>query len=644
MRLFVRILAGVAIALVLMLGIVAVVIATIDTRTLVAPIAAQVKKATGREITVGGDARIGLSLTPTLELSDVALANASWGTAKDMIRAKRVEAQVALIPLLSRRVDIVRFTLVEPVILLETDAQGRGNWVFGTPAAPSKPSDPVGDAAGAFGLGEFAVEKGQLTWRNGRTGESTAVRIDKLYLRARDPAKPVVAQFEGRVGEIPLALEGHFGPLAALKARQWPWPLSVKGDVAGRKVEAQAKLRETPEGLEASDFDYASGSSRLRGKVLYAARPARPYVRFDLAGDSVRLRDLDLAGAGVAAAAGVARSGTTPKPDARVFPATPLALAGLRAVDADGSIVVGKLELDDGRTLSDVRARLQLADGRLDLPEWRAATFGGTAQGRLLVDARSDRAAALSLRLEGRGFDLPALLAAAGVKRDMQGGKTDVDVDVNARGASPRDLASTLSGIVTVKVGPARYVSSTAGLPAAVGQAVVSLNPLASKSSSTELQCAVVRLPFNGGVARVDRTIAVETDQVGVTASGTIDLRNERLDLAMTPRVKGANIADLGKLAAAVRLQGRLDAPQVVVDPIGSIAAAIDIAQLARGGRAALAGMLQPAPSGPGECAVALGARPATTPQAPAAQQQRPAPPVDAAQELNRALGRLLKR
>src|SRR5688572_12132427 len=228
MRLLIKIVAGVAVLLLLLLGAVAVIVATMDMRTLLAPIEAQLERATGRDVTLGSDARIDLSLTPTLQLTDVTLGNAPWGSAKEMIRAKRLEAQVALMPLLSRRVDLVRFTLVEPTILLETDSQGRGNWMFGdSPAAPSKPADPVADAAGAFGLGEFAVEKGDVRWRDGRTGEVTQIRIERLYLRARDPGKPVVGEFRGSIAEVPLVLEGHFGPLVALRAKQWPWPVSV---------------------------------------------------------------------------------------------------------------------------------------------------------------------------------------------------------------------------------------------------------------------------------------------------------------------------------------------------------------------------------------------------------------------------------
>ncbi len=50
-----------------------------------------------------------------------------------MATAARVEARVELLPLLSRRVEIARVTLVRPDILLETDANGRGNWQFDRP-------------------------------------------------------------------------------------------------------------------------------------------------------------------------------------------------------------------------------------------------------------------------------------------------------------------------------------------------------------------------------------------------------------------------------------------------------------------------------------------------------------------------------
>ncbi len=81
-------------------------VSTIDVATFVGPIKERVKAATGRELTVRGDTRFSLSLTPRLVLSDVALANAPWGQAKEMLAASRLELEVALLPLLSRRFEL----------------------------------------------------------------------------------------------------------------------------------------------------------------------------------------------------------------------------------------------------------------------------------------------------------------------------------------------------------------------------------------------------------------------------------------------------------------------------------------------------------------------------------------------------------
>ncbi|WP_270937324.1 AsmA family protein, partial [Falsiroseomonas oryzae] len=134
---------------------------------------AAVESATGRRFTVG-DIGLALSLRPTVELRDVALANMEGGSRPEMLTAQRVEVQAALLPLLSRRVEIARVVLERPDLLLETDAQGRGNWQF-RPAQPGAPSQPAAPAAPAepgrplgFDLGALRLDNARIAWRDGR--------------------------------------------------------------------------------------------------------------------------------------------------------------------------------------------------------------------------------------------------------------------------------------------------------------------------------------------------------------------------------------------------------------------------------------------------------------------------------------------
>ncbi|HVF64063.1 MAG TPA: AsmA family protein [Casimicrobiaceae bacterium] len=645
MRLLAKLVAGIVLVVVLLLGAIAVVVSTMDTTSLLAPIEAQLERATKRDVSLGTKASIDLSLTPTLKLDDVTLGNAAWGSEREMIRAKRLEAQVALLPLLSRRIDIVRFTLVEPQILLETDTSGRGNWQFGDASPAQAPARPVTDAASAIGLGEFAIENGHVRWRDGRSGEVTHIRIARLYLRARDADKPVVAEFVGTVGDIPLSLEGHLGPLASLRAGAWPLPLSVKGDVAGRKAGVTAKLRQAPDTLELSDVALTIGNATINGQLAYVTRPPRTLVRFDLATDRLSVVDLATAGAAVAASAGASPAAVEKRPAAkpakRIFSSEPIGFSGLDALDAQGELKIGTLILRHGQPMQSVRVKLALDNGRLDVPEFAAKALGGQASGRLVIDARNEKNAAVTLKLNGRDLDLKALMAAVGVTRDVKGGKTELDVDVNARGVSMRDFASTLNGSVVAKVGPARWISTTAGLSGAMNDLASALNPGRAQGAPTDLACVGLRLPFANGIARFDRGIGLETQQLGVAASGTIDLRSESLDLLLHPRIKDRKGLDLARMAGLVRVHGSLDAPVVAFNPTGSILLAGDIATLARGGRAAIADALTPMPStGPNECAVALGAARAQSARA----QPSTAPARHPVEDLGRALGRAFGR
>ena len=124
-----------ALCALLLIGV-AIAVATVDPNRFVAPLAARVKAETGRTLKVQGPVDIKVSLEPKVVLPNVAFENAPWSKVPDMLRASRVEAQIALLPLLSRRFEVIEFRVVDPVITLETDANGRGNWEFGSPAQP----------------------------------------------------------------------------------------------------------------------------------------------------------------------------------------------------------------------------------------------------------------------------------------------------------------------------------------------------------------------------------------------------------------------------------------------------------------------------------------------------------------------------
>lgn len=641
MRRTALIILGVAGALVaLVLIAVAVAVATVDPNSFAEPLAARVSAATGRPFKLGGPLALRVSLEPTLRADNVTLGNASWGRAPDMVSIGRLEAQVALLPLLRRRFEVVRVTLVDPVITLETDKDGRGNWVFGAQGAPgAAPPAAAAATVPALGVGEIEIRNGKLDYRDGATGRITPITIETLTLRARDASAPISGEFRGTVDGVPVAVKANVGSRAALMAQQWPWPIEVKGEIAGRDATLATKLTAAQNTTRLDDLTLGFGDLVVQGNVAIDRSAARPRYVIDVRMPRFAPEALALP-ASAAAKPAAAKPAAAPA-SRRLIPDQPLPLAALREVDAQGRIAIGSLALAHGQALERLDLRFRLDAGRLEVTELTGAGLGGTIAARGTIDARDASNAALELRVEGRDLELKPVLALAGSPREVSGGKTRVTLDAKASGASPHDWAATMNGTAVVLVGPAQLRNPSSGSSATLDRVGEALNPFRKKQSATELRCAVVRLAVRDGVARVERTIAAETAELGVSATGTVDLRNETIDLALKPQLRQGIPIDVTGLADIVRVRGPFDNPQLGVDPVKSAESVARIgAAIGTGGWSLLGEtLLNAGAASDSPCAIALGAKPAPAQTAPSAAQKSPLPG-----DVGKALGRLFGR
>jgi uncharacterized protein involved in outer membrane biogenesis len=90
-----------------------------------------VRDTTGRELTLGGDLKFELGFSTGISIEDVSFQNAAWGSQAEMAGVKRLEVQVALLPLIRGRIEFERVMLVEPNFLLEFSQSGESNLDFG---------------------------------------------------------------------------------------------------------------------------------------------------------------------------------------------------------------------------------------------------------------------------------------------------------------------------------------------------------------------------------------------------------------------------------------------------------------------------------------------------------------------------------
>ncbi len=102
-----------------------VILSTYDYNKFKPRIAKIVEDATGRALTLAGDIDLEVGLSPTLVVEDVSFQNATWGSRPELAKLKRFEIQIALLPLILKRIIVKRIILVSPDILVETDSSGK---------------------------------------------------------------------------------------------------------------------------------------------------------------------------------------------------------------------------------------------------------------------------------------------------------------------------------------------------------------------------------------------------------------------------------------------------------------------------------------------------------------------------------------
>ena len=212
-------------------------------------IAEAVKRATGRDLALNGPIQLKLALHPTIEARDVALANIEGGSRPQMATLDRLDAEIALLPLLRRRLEIDRLVLVRPDILLETTAEGRPNWLFG-PSVPSQtlPQPAPANASKApppvIALQDVRIEDGVLAYRDGKTGRVTTLGVKRLGAKATSLDSPVNLSMEASYNGAPFTLDGDVGPLSRIQQPDTaaPWPVRLTLASGGARANVSGAL------------------------------------------------------------------------------------------------------------------------------------------------------------------------------------------------------------------------------------------------------------------------------------------------------------------------------------------------------------------------------------------------------------------
>jgi AsmA family protein len=250
------VLMAVALLVVVLIIAAVVVLKSIDFNQYKGLITEQAKAATGRELKITGNLDLRIGFTPAIVVEEVSFANASWGSRPDMVKLRRLDVEVALFPLIFRQIQVNRLILVQPDILLETDLKGTGNWALGAAAAPVPPKQPTGEKTVLPGVAvqRLRIEKGALTFRDGKTRRVSNLAIDRLDVEAKDLASPLTIDLSAAYNGKPFTLAGTVGALGDLQAPSKPYPVKLAFKIGEATTEVEGTIAKP---MEATGLDLA---------------------------------------------------------------------------------------------------------------------------------------------------------------------------------------------------------------------------------------------------------------------------------------------------------------------------------------------------------------------------------------------------
>ena len=228
------IIGSVFILIVALMATIYAVLSSYDYNKLKPRLAQLVMDTTGRELSLGGEVDLAIGFSPALVVTEVSLANASWGSRPKMITVDKLEAQLRLLPLLFREIQLKRIGLAGVDVFLETDPNGQGNWDVITggrsvgKASVLKPRDIEIDA--------LRIEKARFTYREGKTGSTKQFTLTGLDLARKATDDELALDLKAQYNGQPVTLSGKTGLMGTLFAHR-RFPLELSGTFSKAKVE-----------------------------------------------------------------------------------------------------------------------------------------------------------------------------------------------------------------------------------------------------------------------------------------------------------------------------------------------------------------------------------------------------------------------
>jgi AsmA protein len=542
--------------------------------TLKGPIARAVSNATGRELRIDGTLKPVWSwVHPRFRVERVTFANPDWATDKLMFQADAVDVSMELAPLLIGRVVLPEVHLTRPIVNLEIDEKGRKNWLLD--------NQEQKEGGSRIAIHALTLDHGELHYLD-------AERDINLDVGLNTDAQGVAFQAKGIYKGLPTGAEGRGGQVLALKDTDEPYPIDATAKVGGTELKAKGTLTNVAQ-LSALDL-----AIEVRGKTMselydvvgIAFPETTPYMtrgrlvkgdkmlryekfsgkvgesdiagtlQFDLGGKrafmhgDLESKQLDLADLGPLVGTDQARE--------RVLPDMPFDSDRWDSIDADVRIKAGSIKRPKQLPLEDLATRIQMKDKVLSLAPLEFGVARGRIAGTVKLDGQKDPIAA-NAALRVKDLSLPELMPTI---KEGEASIGDINglIELAGSGDSVADMLGSSNGKVGIYLDGGQISRFMMELVAMDlwGAARVKLRG----DEPIDIRCAIADFGVKNGLMQTNAFV-FDTQVVNVEGKGSVNLKNESMDLTLDPHPKDKSIASLN---SPLYIRGTFGAPKFSPD------------------------------------------------------------------------------
>lgn len=535
----------------------------------------------GRAVKIGHlDVDIDLSLVPTVRLRDVYVENAPWASKQPFVVAGDIAITISLKSVWQGRPVISRLVIGNAEISMERTADGLRNWRLREPdnRGPGRTKVLVLEARQTQlrfvnrqnGL-EFTAATSPLS--AARDGFTTQLNFEGIYAGARFTAEALNAGLvsfresgvafpaRGHItsGKTRLEIDGSFtdifdlGPMNAALHLTGPTlsqlhPFLRMKPPPSRPFDLRAQLVQRDHVYKFSNLKGKIGDTDLAGQAVFDRSGERRKVEADLVSASADLADLRaLAGLpppqGTSGGSGSAEAGR-----GGMFPSRPFAAEKLKSFDVRVSLNARKLKAANAPMLDSLRIVAHLNNGTLELKPIDLGIAGGQLSGSLTLNTRREPATA-NAAIEFRDVRLERL-APSLAEKTRGAGAIRGHIRVSGAGNSMAAIVANANGSMGATMARGR-ISNMADAKLGLDLLRIAGAFLRGERDNA-VHCGAIAFDIRNGVGK-SQLIVLDTELTHVAGSGTIDLRNEQLDLTLTPDPKNPG---LFTRRASIRLQG----------------------------------------------------------------------------------------